>query len=565
MADRRSSTIPKLTEEQKAIKKKAEAMLAKSENNWNKITPEQKEILNSPTSAFFYSIKRKKLNEINSKISGTNIGDLDEFGETVEFVKGKLFVNAADPNKLAWTATKRTEKSKNTIKKLNLLALSSCFTGTKDIFLKENKQIFTLGAFPPGITSYDEEYNLYEKNGDKNLSFFSEGEEAERFLISINRPEESIDRDCLFLISTPERMLFILFRTPKQAFEWSIALKILLKAQNLSYRGTKDEMPNKKKEFLKEIQKIGDVKLEPKDKNILFWIMDQEIDSYLYREVKIHLWSRNGESNIFFIFDMRKPISPQGDSLDILMRNETFLFRLLLSSYLVDLDIYRFFLVLQQDFDMSSEFKQMSFRDQKDAMMQTDHTEFWKTRRKIRKRFQVLVTKPEWDERKKNEEEERKAAKTARKRRRKKRNDHQIQTSVIEDRFDINCTEVKNIYKKLLESLKSQDEDKSDENPLLKALKVLQLQKQVIRSKLIRISTIRDKTNNKYRKQRAGRAIRSKEEKTTEKVAKKAYTAASNVLKIMMFEETIPGLIPEQIRNNISQEEKKRDGCCIIN
>jgi len=100
---------------------------------------------------------------------------------------------------------------------------------------------------------------------------------------------------------------------------------------------------------------------------------------------------------------------------------------------------------------------------------------------------------------------------------------------------------------------------------LLKALKVLQLQKQVIRAKLTRISTIRNKADNEYRGKRAGGAIKTKEQKTTEKVAKKAYTAASNVLKIMMFEETIPGLIPEQIRNNINQEEKKRDGCCVIN
>ena len=383
--------------------------------------------------------------------------------------------------------------------------------------------------------------------------------------MSINRPEESIDRNCLFLISTLERMLFVLFRTPKQAFEWSIALKILLKAQNLSYRGTKEEVPNKKKEFLKEIQKNGEIRLEPKDKNILFWVMDQEVDSYLYREVKVHFWSRNGEKNMFFVFDMRKPIRPQGDSLDGIMRNESFMFRLLLSSYLVDLEIFRFFLICQQDYDISSEFKQISFRDQKDVMMQIDHTEFWKTRRKIRKRFQLLVTKPEWDETKKKEEEERKAAKTPRKRRRKRKNDHQVQLPVVEDRYDVSCTEIKSIYSKLLDSLKSQEEEKNEESQLLKALKVLQLQKQVIRAKLTRISTIRNKADNEYRGKRAGGAIRTKEQKTTEKVAKKAYTAASNVLKIMMFEETIPGLIPEQIRNNINQEEKKRDGCCVIN
>lgn len=561
MGDRRSSTIPMLSEEQKSIKKKAEAMLVKSENNWNKITPEQKEILNSPTSAFFFYIERSVLNEIFESYKGSGVGELESMDYPVEFAKGKLFVNAADPANLSWTVFKKNEKIKNKVMKVNFFKVSQSFTGIRDSLAKDFKQICTVGSSPLGISSYDEEFDIFEFSGKENLNFFSEGKEAEKLLMYINKPEETIDPECLFLISTQDFMLFILFRTPKIAFEWSIALKILLKAQNLSYRGTKEEYPNKKKEHVKEIMKDKEIKLEPKLKNVLFWILDLEVDSYLYRELKIYLWSRGGETCTFFIFDMRKPIRPQGKLLDFQMKNETYLTRLLISYYLNDLEISRFFLLLQQDSEINMESKHLGFKDQKEQLLSLDHTEFWKTRRKIRKKYQNLVLKPSWTEKKKKEEEERKQARDEG-RRRKRRKFVEKNEFKIEDRYDIHCTKINETYNKLVTSIETHEED--NQNELLKALKILQLQKQIIRSKLIRISTIRDTAANKYRGKRAGGAIRTKELKTTEKVAKKAYTAASNVLKIMMFEETIPGLIPEQIRDSMKNEEKKRDGCCRV-
>lgn len=564
MGDRRSSTIPMLSEEQKSIKKKAEAMLVKSENNWNKITPEMKEILNSPTSAFFYSIERSVLNEMFENFKGSGVGELESIDNSVEFAKGKLFVNAADPANLSWTVFKKNEKVKNKVMKVNFFKISQSFTGIRDNLAKDLKQICTVGSSPPGISNYDDEFNIYEFTGKENLNFFSEGKEAEKLLMYINKPEETIDPDCLFLISTQDIMLFILFRTPKIALEWSVALKILLKAQNLSYRGTKEDYPNKKKEYVKEIMKDKEVKIEPKLKNILFWILDLETDSYLYREVKIYFWCRGGETSTFFIFDMRKPIRQQGKLLDMHVKNETYMTKLLIFAYLNDLEISRFFLLLQQDSEVNLESKHLGFKDQKDQLLTVDHTDFWKTRRKIRKKYQNLVLKSSWLENKKREEDERKLARMEQRRNRKKRKFVDDNEPKIEDRFDIHCKKIQETYNKLISSIDLQINDEENQNELLKALKILQLQKQIIRSKLVRISTIRDTATNKYRGKRAGGAIRTKELKTTEKVAKKAYTAASNVLKIMMFEETIPGLIPEQIRDSMKNEEKKRDGCCRI-
>jgi hypothetical protein len=251
---------------------------------------------------------------------------------------------------------------------------------------------------------------------------------------------------------------------------------------------------------------------------------------------------------------MRKPLKETKQIFNEKFKSYSFLCRELMKIYLNEVKISRFFLILQEDYDVSLESKGMNFN--KDNLMDTSHSEFWKTRKKIRRNYRALVLKQDWQLKKDLEKKFREELKA---KGRKKKKKHRILESKpkIEDRFDVNCLEVQKIYSKIRKTVFE------EKNQILKALKVLQMQKQMIRSRLIRISVFRNE-NNRYRKSRAGKAFKNRALKTTEKKAKKAYTAASNVLKIMMFEDTIPGLIPEQIRSSLKQEEKKRDGCCEV-
>lgn len=559
--DRRSSTIPKPSEEEKKIKKKAEAMLAKSENNWNKITPDQKETLNSPTTAHFFCMSQSEFKELLKSRTGEGLDDLAS-RHSIEFCKGKLFVNAADPNNLSWAKASKASKPRREIEKVNLLNLSQNFSGSRDSLSKEGRKLKSVNS--KNLEDYDQEYEICNYNNEVSDYYIREGSEAGKILEFIGDTDESIEVNNLVLISTDAFLLFILFRNAKLTDEWLVSLKILLKAQNLSYRGTKDEYPVKKKDLIKEIMKDKDLRLEAKDNNILLWIIDLEVDSYLYRELKIYLWNRIKENYIFIVVDMRKSIFNTKELIDAKLKNENFLLRELVKTYLSEIEISRFFLILQEEYDVATESKAMNFaKEQKDKFISVDHKAFWYTRRLIRKRFKNMVLKQNYKvtdgkviESSVNGDEEEK--KKIKKKKRRNKGNVENKKPGIEEKYDVKCTNCRKVFDKLLKTVEK------EENSVLQALKILQMQKQVIRSKLITISVYRDLERNKFRKKRGGKAMKARANKTTEKAAKKAYTAASNVLKIMMFEDTIPGLIPEQIRSTINQEDKKRDGCCSL-
>jgi hypothetical protein len=98
------------------------------------------------------------------------------------------------------------------------------------------------------------------------------------------------------------------------------------------------------------------------------------------------------------------------------------------------------------------------------------------------------------------------------------------------------------------------------QNKALKALKVLQLQKQVLRIELVEISVPRGKKRGK----RGGRRAQRKE-LYDNNIKEKAVTKTTvSVLKLLMFEDTRPDLIPDYLKKKDDTNDNKRDGCCLI-
>jgi hypothetical protein len=113
--------------------------------------------------------------------------------------------------------------------------------------------------------------SLCDKNIEKETNIY-EGQDALNRLsvvVDTSDPEFSSIFECLILIVSNGLYLFIIFEDPVVTENWTIAFKILLKAQNLSYRGVKDEYLPKKREFVKEIARDKEIFKEFKKRKYL--------------------------------------------------------------------------------------------------------------------------------------------------------------------------------------------------------------------------------------------------------------------------------------------------------
>jgi hypothetical protein len=189
--------------------------------------------------------------------------------------------------------------------------------------------------------------------------------------------------------------------------------------------------------------------------------------------------------------------------------------------YMNFFEISRYYMMLVTDFDSSSEIKGMSFfKDKQDKEPNERYYTisfdgvFWDYRRKIIKRYRLI-----------------------------KKED-------IENKVD----RISKIREDLLYSLEFSD------NKVLRALKVVQLQKQELRNALSTIFY----SSYKRRGKQGGRRAQKREAYEQVKKERNVVKATASVLKLLMFEETRPDLIPDNLRNKMTSEGEKRDGCCDI-
>ncbi|OMJ89530.1 hypothetical protein SteCoe_8335 [Stentor coeruleus] len=530
---RRMTKVKTNVEEDVKVKKMIEGMLAKSENVWNKLLPEHKEILNATCLVDLFSIQEEDFQKKKSSPSfGFGINDL--LVDEPSFNQGKILINAADPYHLHWSLSLEDRH------KINLSKLYANFSGQaenamkeksiisdskeEDDFPKTENILSRLSIFKSKLPSIKD---LTKDQGkDQKTQFESnvfEGDNAKERLNVAGITEIDVNAECLLLIVHDGTYLFIKFEDPKFANIWIASFKLLLKAQQSSYRGTKDEYPGVKREWIKDISRDKEVRLEHKDRKYLIWILDPEVDSKLYRELKLMYWSKNGEINHFVIIDMRKTFNEITEAFKTVIDGFTncILSRMIAMQYMNFFEISRYYMMLMSDFDNSSEIKGMSFyKDKQDKEpneryygLNSDGT-FWDHRRKILKRYQLI----------KKEEVKSKVEK------------------------------ISKIHEDLLYSLDASD------NKVLRALKIVQLQKQELRNLLSSISYI----SYKRRGKQGGRRAQKREAYEQVKKERNVVKATASVLKLLMFEETRPDLIPDNLRNKMTTEEDKRDGCCDI-
>lgn len=527
---RRMTKVKTNVEEDVKVKKLLEGMLAKSENVWNKLLPEHKEILNATCIVDLYFISEDDFQKKKTS-PGFGFGINDLLENEPSFQQGKILINAADPYHMHWSLSLENRH------KINLSKLYANFSGQaenamkeksiisdskeEDDFPKTENVLSRLSIFKSKLFPIKDQAKEQKSSYESNVF---EGENAKERLNVAGVVETDVNAECLLLIVHDGTYLFIKFDDPKFANVWIASFKLLLKAQQSSYRGTKDEYPGVKREWIKDISRDKEVRLEHKDRKYLIWILDPEVDSKLYRELKLMYWSKNGEINHFVIIDMRKTFNEIIEVYKMIIEGLTncILSRMIAMQYMNFFEISRYYMMLVTDFDNSSEIKGMSFYKDKQDKEPTERyfaisfdTVFWDHRRKIIKRYRLI-----------------------------KKED-------VKNKVD----KISKIREDLLYSLEFSD------NKVLRALKIVQLQKQELRYTLSNIFY----SSYRRRGKQGGRRAQKREAYEQVKKERNVVKATTSVLKLLMFEESRPDLIPDNLRSKMTSEGDKRDGCCNIN
>lgn len=524
-------------------KKVIDTMISKSENYWNKLMTEQYETLNKTTYVQLLHMSEevylKNSQELNLIVLMDSKASLTE---------GRILVNSADPTNLCWSTTSSLKN------KINLTDLyKSMYKASRGVKVKyDNPEGFDSRISEEvsiSKNSIKQQSRSLQKNGstinekspadtpkknnssikpsdskdasklpeESHLSFIEdnlyEDEDALIYLRNAGVTDPDINPECLVLISYKKQLLFILFESPEVTDNWINAFKLLIKCQNLSYRGIKDEYIGKKKEHFKALIANAEVAKELNNRNFLVWILDLEIDNYLYRELKIIFGTSKKESSVFLIIDVRKDFNKVIKSANKLFQNENFLNYSNITSILMEIEVTTYLTSIKKEFDVKSEITCMSLMKhpigthQKSMFYTLEDELFWDHRRRVIKNYKRL-----------------------------------------------NPSLIDKVFNQTLESLGSSN------NSLLRAVKILQLQKHEYRlqnSKSAKISY-------KKRGQRGGKKSRKRNAYLDHLKEKNVTKTTASVLKLMMFEEIRPELIPKNIKNVNSEKEKQRNDCCLI-
>ena len=115
--------------------------------------------------------------------------------------------------------------------------------------------------------------------------------------------------------------------------------------------------------------------------------------------------------------------------------------------------------------------------------------------------------------------------------------------------------EAKNVFDYVIHSMFE------SKNKVLRALKLLQLQKLDLRVQLIEILTPRWKKRGK----RGGKRAKRKQVHQNQIQEKIVTKTTVSVLKLLMFEDTRPDLIPDYLKKKKEDDnDDKRQGCCCL-
>ena len=112
----------------------------------------------------------------------------------------------------------------------------------------------------------------------------------------------------------------------------------------------------------------------------------------------------------------------------------------------------------------------------------------------------------------------------------------------------------------MFEALKSSLSELKNRN-VLNVLKLVYMQKHSLREEVYLI--LKDKL--KFRKKRGGIRIKRKLDYVRKRHERKVNNTTTSVLKLMMFEETRPELLPVNIKQKIDKAgSKDREECCSV-
>lgn len=585
--------------------KKIDNLLAKSENYWNKIPHDYKEILTKTLKVeLVIATEKDYKEEWKNKMLSLSVGEF--LGPMPhEFFEGTAFVNIADPTNLCyWPKNQKMQKINLTIlydtivekqkaEKNNLLSFYKTILAEKvELTVKndydlesEMEENIAKEYFKEKV--FEDTYLIQNKLLDsENTSDIYGGREAWKRLETIGI-DKDIDQDCTFLIAQNNIFLFIIFPDKYLAEIWIFAFRLLLRSQDLSYRGAKDENTGKKKEFFKEFRTRKEIRSEHKSHEIITYIFDVEYTSKCFRTLKIIFWSREKEFFKLIICDMRDNYEEFKEKFDHAIEDELCVNKEIFSCIFFYVEVSKFFLILQEKFDFNSESKNMSLlksnedinrklaeikreeeeekvekevvgKEKKnkeraeegknskeiaelkvyDLFLMPSDRGFWRKRRKTMNTFKGKLLKRgiDW------------------KARWRKPKPSETIDEVILQRIhtDIKLEEV---YRDIESDLKF------DDNKMLHYFKVLQLQKQAII-----LNTIELILNNKKKKKKRNKMGAKFREKSLafqiKKSNKKIEKDTANVLKLLMFENLRPGLVPENLKKKIHHQSDSRD-CCL--
>ena len=210
---------------------------------------------------------------------------------------------------------------------------------------------------------------------------------------------------------------------------------------------------------------------------------------------------------------MRKSFSELAEKYFLFIKNENYINKAILTNFFSFFEISKFFFVFRSFFDISTELKGLyliteSEKDENYKFLNAKDQTFWARRNKIINRYKKM------------------------------------------DKI-----EAKNVFDYVIHSMFE------SKNKVLRALKLLQLQKLDLRVQLIEILTPRWKKRGK----RGGKRAKRKQVHQNQIQEKIVTKTTVSVLKLLMFEDTRPDLIPDYLKKKKEDDnDDKRQGCCCL-
>ena len=558
----RPISVNNAAEEKAKMKRRIEGMLAKAENYWNKLLPDHRNVLSKTTNVMIYSLPESAyLEKDQNPDRGFGMGHL--LGPEAEMTPGTIYVNLADPTHLHYY-THITDRKKMSLLNLNTSQLLpfKLASEEKPEEAKEAPKI-TVSSTITDTFSKTEETKINSDGLNRDGDIYEGQEAVDRILIAgVTEPE--FDPRCLFLLVADGLYLFLLFDDYDIASEWSTALKLLVKAQDFSYRGTKDEYPLRKKEYLKEIARGKEWRTENKDRLIVAYVLDLENESFVYRELKIYTWCRNVEVIKFFIYDIRKIYDENRVRFCDFLENEDYLNSMIFKNLLQYVEVGKFYIGIRRlrpEIEEEHNEKREIVNDLKSK--DTSNSKLKGQQKEENDEIENEVKKKRFDE---NQEREAREMHFLMDNPREglyyytTDNDYfwDIRRKIIKAYKVIRVTDATERINNIRNNMNEV------QNTLLQTLKQVELQKQLIRVEahgiLKRFGKYRGKRGKKGEKGDKSKAAYENMKKT-----KKVEQNTSNVLKYLMLENIRPELIPDKIKK--FQEKGGPDdsrGCCSI-